>query len=171
MDPDCTKWPYNPHAAPDTKGDTMRFPADRLREAGATDDELNQLAAEHDQQPEAEKANLLGRLEEIAKGDIVGWLDQLRKAGHFGETTEADGEEKVGLEAMVGETAELNTATGVLDDLTKAQLVERAEAEGIDVPSGATKATILALLLPAGDRELGETTEADGEEKAPVTGD
>jgi hypothetical protein len=161
---DCTKWPFNPHAAPDTKGDTMRFPANRLREAGATDDEINRLAAEHDQQSEAEKANLLHRLAEIAKGDIVAWLEQLRQAGHFGETIEATGQVRVGLEVPVGKIAELNTRTGeavILDDLTKAQLLERAEVAGISVPAGATKAAILELLKPAdGDLPLGEDNPA-----------
>jgi hypothetical protein len=116
MDPDCTQWPYNPHAAPNPKGDPMQFPANRLREAGATDEEINQLAAEHDQQPDAEKLNLLRRLEEIAKGDIVAWLEQLRESGHFGETTEAE------------------PAPADLGDLTRAELHEIADAHGVEDP-------------------------------------
>lgn len=61
------------------------FPADRLQRAGATPEELTQIQAEFDARLPAEQENELRKLEAIAHGDLVEWLEDLRKAGRFAE--------------------------------------------------------------------------------------
>jgi hypothetical protein len=60
----------------------MEIPVDRLRRCDATDDEITTLRSEYADPGAAE--SLAARLERIADQDILDWLRDLRKAGHFG---------------------------------------------------------------------------------------
>jgi hypothetical protein len=63
----------------------MEIPADRLSRCGATDDEITQLRSEYADSVPGAVESLVAHLERVADQDIREWLDDLRKAGHFGE--------------------------------------------------------------------------------------
>jgi hypothetical protein len=102
---------------------------DRLARAGATPKELAQLEAEQAERALTEQDGWLARFEQMAHGDLVEWLAKIRKAGYFKAKKVDDDTEKVPDK-----------------EHTKAELIEQAEAAGIEVPSDATKAEIAELL-------------------------
>lgn len=138
----------------------MSFPANRLREAGASDEEINQLAAEHDQQPQAEKDNLLHKLAEIAKGDIVGWLQQLRETGHFGDAP-GGSEEANDPQSSDGEKGD------GLSHLTRDALNDLAKEHGIEDPDKlANKQAVIDAITAEGHTE-GEAAKPVDDAPAP----
>jgi hypothetical protein len=72
----------------------MSLPIGRLVRAGATDPEIAQLQAEHEEATPAERTSLLTRLEGIVDQDIHEWLQKLRADGHFGKPAQAETEEE-----------------------------------------------------------------------------
>lgn len=72
----------------------MSLPIGRLVRAGATDPEITQLQAEHEEATPAARESLLIRLVGIADQDIHEWLEKLRADGHFGKPAQAETEEE-----------------------------------------------------------------------------
>jgi len=114
----------------------MQFPGTRLLSAGASDAEVTQLEAEHDAaSPEAQESRIR-HLEKIAEGDIVEWLEELRKAGHFGkpevpaeaEATDEAPADEVPAQEPEGTTAEPEPEPEVAEE-TKAEEEPKPKAK------------------------------------------
>lgn len=59
------------------------FPAQRFRQAGASEDEVSQLQDEFDRSDQAAQSGLADSFESMATGDLVEYLERLRTEGHF----------------------------------------------------------------------------------------
>jgi hypothetical protein len=64
------------------------YPEDRLRQAGATDDEITQLAGAYEAASEPVQQSTMRYLDAIA--DLPTWLEELRQQGYFAATIDSD---------------------------------------------------------------------------------
>jgi hypothetical protein len=100
--------------------ETPMFPVSRLRSAGATDAEVAQLEAEHNAASREAQESRLAHLEKIAEGDIVEWLEDLRKAEEPAESQESAEVETVGASDDKEAAAEAAAETeGAIEAKTK----------------------------------------------------
>jgi hypothetical protein len=63
------------------------YPEDRLRQAGATDDEITQLARAYEDASEPVQQATMRYLDAVA--DLPTWLEELRQQGYFAGATDS----------------------------------------------------------------------------------